>query len=79
MPSEMVERWQPIETAPDGKVLLWCSDTTLNPLTRATEPYGVVFGEVRTWEDGFKTVTGKGMTGDWTFSHWMPLPEPPCA
>ena len=61
--------WQPIETAPkDERILLWCADHNM----RTKEPIGVCMG--RNWGD---YPMGEGMSGDWTFTHWMPLPEPP--
>lgn len=61
--------WQPIETAPETleRCLLYCDD----PI--ALRNYGgVVLGRFM-----FGTPYGNGMNGDWHFSHWMPLPDPP--
>lgn len=68
--------WQPIETAPNGQTrcLLWCIDVGRNSVTGNVEPRGTVFGRL---VDG--QPYGDGMNGDWTFTHWMPLPEPPHA
>ena len=61
-------RWRPIESAPRDveRCILWCAD-----LYRG-EPEGPKMGRIK---DG--TVYGEGMSGDWTFSHWLPLPEAP--
>lgn len=65
--------WQSIETAPkDGHFLLWCSDLRAEWPDRVKKPVGVVMGHSF---DGY--LSGAGMNGDWTFTHWMPLPSPP--
>lgn len=62
--------WQPIETAPrDGsRILLWVADGGDD------HQGGICFG--RRYEKSGR-VQGEGMTGDWQFTHWMPLPPPP--
>ena len=58
--------WQPIETAPrDGtKVLLWCDkDHTV------AVGWTVDDGEFAYWDSN--SVDG------WSYTHWMPLPDPP--
>jgi hypothetical protein len=68
-------RWQPIETAPvEERIILWCEDNRGRANASA-----VVFGRVVDLWDGNRKAYGEGMTGDWLFTHWMPLPEPPDA
>lgn len=66
------EYWMPIETARrDGsRVLLWCPE--INP---DGSVIGAVFGHIFARDnDGFRAV-GQSMLGNWTFTHWMPIPE----
>lgn len=65
--------WQPIETAPKDvdRCLLWCSDYA-SFKRNATGDEPVKLGRVV----GGRPY-GEGMNGEWSFSHWMPLPEPP--
>lgn len=71
----MSDDWRPIETAPKDveRCLLWCSDL-ITEWRKDKAAKGAVFGRVC---DGY--VYADGMNGDWSFSHWMPLPEPPHA
>ena len=65
--------WQPIETAPKDvpRCLLWCSDySSFKRSWSADEP--IKMGRIMEGRP-----YGDGMNGDWQFSHWMPLPEPP--
>lgn len=65
--------WQPIETAPPDvrRCMLWCSDyPTFKRISEDDEP--LKFGCIVEGKP-----YGEGMTGDWSFSHWMPLPPPP--
>lgn len=65
--------WQPIETAPiNERVFLWCPD-----LFSAGKVVGIVFGALWSYHDLPPNPKGEGMNGDWKFTHWMPLPEPP--
>jgi hypothetical protein len=65
--------WQPIENAPlETRVLLWCEDNRNQP--RANP---IVFGRVVDFGGGDRKTYGEGMNGDWLFTHWMSLPEPP--
>lgn len=64
--------WKPIEEAGEQEdVLLWCSD-----MERRGEN-GLCRGRIIVFDDGEQIVRADGMTGDWTFTHWMPLPPPP--
>ena len=70
----MMDEWQPIETAPfEERVFVWCADI------RHGKPLGIVFGRVVDFTNGERRVYGDGMNGDWTFTHWMPLPDGPKA
>lgn len=65
--------WQPIETAPDEvrRCLLWCS--TYSTFKRSSpDDEAIKMGRITEGRP-----YGDGMNGDWTFSHWMPLPDPP--
>lgn len=67
-----MDDWQLISTAPlDTRILLWC------PELRRGEPVGLVFGTVAQFSTGERRAYGAGMNGDWLFTHWMKLPEPP--
>jgi hypothetical protein len=63
-------KWEPIETAPKElkHCLLFCPEK-VNP---KWDDNGIVMGRFM-----FGTPYGNGMNGDWKFTHWMPLPEPP--
>lgn len=70
--------WQDIATAPiEQRVLLWCVDPSF--MTRQTENDArePVFGQVFLYSDGSRKVRADGMSGDWTFTQWHPLPAPP--
>jgi hypothetical protein len=71
--------WQPIETAPtEVRLLLWCADELSDPDNRMVKrPKGIVFGIVTTYPGLPNEPRGEGLSGQWTFTHWMPLPEPP--
>ena len=70
----MSSEWQPIETAPrDGKPILgWC---------KWEEAAAVVYwhaayrGSERWWN--LLVCGSHAEDGEWTPTHWMPLPEPP--
>jgi hypothetical protein len=66
---EVDDSWLPIATCPREaeRVLLWCAD-----LRKPGVPVGVTMGSI--WSG---KPYGNGMNGDWTFTHWMPLPAPP--
>lgn len=65
--------WQPINSAPlETRVILWCED---NRFRVNASP--IVFGRVVDLSGGECRAYGDGMNGDWTFTHWMPLPSPP--
>jgi hypothetical protein len=67
--------WRPIESAPfETRILLWCED---NRNRKDATP--IVFGRVVDFSGGERKVYGDGMNGNWKFTHWMPLPEPPVA
>lgn len=73
-----MSEWQPIETAPTNeRIVLWCSNEWRNFETTKMEPKGPVFGQVYGYDDGHRSARGEGLTGDWDYSHWMPLPEAP--
>jgi hypothetical protein len=69
-----MNEWQPIESAPEelNRCFLWCSDIAMDWTTGKAGPRGLVLGRTM-WGKPY----GDGMNGDWTFSHWMPLPPPP--
>ncbi len=78
--------WRDIETIEaQDKCLLWCSDLRWEDqrqpeggYKRVIGPVGVVMGSSFDYlGDGRITVHGMGMNGDWTFTHWMPLPPAP--
>ncbi len=62
----------------DTRVLLWCSDLGPSAKPPHRKPVGVVFGAVHDRTRG-EVATGEGMSGDWTFTHWRPLPGRPKA
>ena len=66
--------WQPIASGPEElpECLLWCADTKAVGRRDKPAPIGCVMGRFM-----FGRPYGSGMNGDWTFSHWMPLPPPP--
>lgn len=71
MPKGRDDEWQDISTAPETveRCFLWCAD-----LDVYKKPRGLVTGRVsngRPYGDGFN--------GNWSFTHWMPSPEPPAA
>ncbi len=83
-PIQPEEGWRPIETAPvDQRIFLWCSDLLGEPewderaQRKVRQPIGLKFGMVRRYGDLPPEPKGEGMNGDWTFTHWMPLPVPP--
>jgi hypothetical protein len=67
--------WRDIETAPKDceRLILWC------PKAGIRGKGAVVFGRTYALSNGRVEVRGEGMLGDWEFTHWMPLPEPPKA
>jgi hypothetical protein len=70
--------WQPIETAPiDTRVLLWCADLTFDNGVKEKRPVGAVFGVVRPYPGLENKAYATGFSGDWEFTHWHPLPDPP--
>lgn len=63
-------RWQSMDSAPEeGRVLFWCADIRREWPDYTPKPMGAVMGKMF---DGH--ASGGGMTGDWTFTAWMPLP-----
>lgn len=78
------ERWRPIDkdTPPDTRMFLWCADLYGEEVwdekvaRKVRRPKGTVFGYVYISHGG-AVAKGDGMNGDWTFTHWMPLPEGP--
>lgn len=69
----MVEAgWQPIETAPvDCRFLIWCKESA------ERDGDGTKFGSAWRSTSGELVARAEGMSGDWTFTHWQPLPAPP--
>ena len=68
-------KWKPISEATDpmDECLLWCTDSG------AGKPIvGAVFGRIYVYDDAV-VPRGNGMGGDWTFTHFMPVPEGPKA
>ena len=61
-----VSEWQPIETAPEGVMLLFCS------MSATIESRDWCFVD---WLVNGRTCSGVRRFG--TPTHWMPLPEPP--
>ena len=71
--SEVTEEWLPIESAPlETRIMLWCPE-----VQRKNEGQRFNFGSVVELSGGERKVYGDGMNGDWLFTHWRPLPEPP--
>lgn len=68
-----LSEWQPITTVPPDceRLILWCGEA--GPRGKGV----VVFGRTYGVSGGRTEVRGEGMLGDWRFTHWMPLPEPP--
>jgi hypothetical protein len=68
--------WQDIadsaNAVDDEPVLLWCADIRTIYSHPEPRPKGVVMG---TFFRG--KPYGSGMNGDWTFTHWMPIPAAP--
>lgn len=62
--------WQPIETAPAGRCLMWVADSGERGKGQA------VFGTVFIWPDS-RSYRPDGNLGDWDVTHWMPIPAPP--
>lgn len=65
-----MSEWKPIESAPRElkRCLLFCPEK----VCPTREDDGIVMGRR---SDG--CAYGAGMSGDWTFTHYMLLPEPP--
>ena len=70
--------WQPIETAPvsslDGdpiEILLWIADGG------AAGAGGISFGRCYRSASGAVKAVPVSYRGNYTVTHWMPLPEPP--
>ena len=66
-----VAQWQPISTAPkDGtRVMVWMNDKY------ASNQHA--FAKLWFYADGRLGGGAEGYSGDWSISHWMPLPPPP--
>ena len=62
--------WMPIETAPEGRCLMW----VLGLGTKGEAASG--FGYVWVYPD-HRSYRPEGCHGDWTVTHWQPLPKPP--
>ena len=66
----MIEQmtWRPIETAPEGRCLMWVADG--GERGRG----GISFGRVFIYEDS-RAYRPDGHTGEWNVTHWMPVPD----
>ena len=66
--------WQPIETAPVNKtVLFWWRPINPNPYAEAC-----VIGQISSYEEGKWWDSARGEYQDvWHVTHWMPLPGAP--
>lgn len=69
--AKRVPQWLPIETAPkDGtRVMVWMNDQY------ASNQHA--FAKLWFYQDGKLGGGAEGYSGDWSISHWMPLPPPP--
>lgn len=67
-----MSEWQPIETAPGGG-----PDRRGPTILVYGQMTGVQFGNAYRYSDNEMSVSVTGFHGDWTVTHWMPLPEPP--
>lgn len=67
--------WLPIESAPTVDP----GDTSAEIPTVLVwgEGIGIHMGRAWRYPDGEIRATAHGFYGDWKFTHWMPLPEPP--
>jgi hypothetical protein len=64
-----MSEWQPIETAPkDG--------TAIDIWARKPDGGGQRWTDI-VWENGWVSVEGKLSDKYWTYTHWMPIPNPP--
>lgn len=66
---EVVNKWQPIETAPTFKPILLWDDYYLMRIGIDDSGEGVFFTDTPYLEDGFPVKLAP--------THWMPLPVPP--
>ena len=69
--AKRVPQWLPIETAPkDGKrIMVWMDDQY------ASNEHA--FAKLWFYQDGKLGGGAEGYSGNWSISHWMPLPPPP--
>ena len=76
--ADVVERWQPIETAPrDGTpVDLW-GVNHLHPRKTGRRATDVTWGRVRDWLGNERDDWQHGQSEDFEPTHWMPRPAPP--
>lgn len=70
-------------TPREKKILLWCADggteyawDTVRDC-EVRQPVGWVFGRISTYPGLEDIPRGEGLSGDWTFTHWAPLPDEP--
>lgn len=70
----MTNEWQLItdETPEVDRCLLWCSD--LGSLGKVE---GVCIGYTYHSYNGVIRARSSGKMGDWTYTHWMPIPAAP--
>lgn len=70
-----MSEWQKIET---HEVTFSGEYSDPKPVLLWSKKVGhVEIGVVHVYPDGHRKAQAAGFHGDWEFTHWMPLPEPP--